>query len=335
MNDNNNPPPLSASSLLKLYEQMLRIRSFENAAIEAAKTGLIHGPVHPCIGQEAIPVGVCENLRRDDYILSTHRGHGHSIAKGADPAAMMLELFGRKDGSCSGKGGSLHVADFSVGMLGANGVVSANIPIAVGAAHAIKLVGEDRISVTFFGDGAINRGPFLEGLNWAQVFKLPVLFVCEDNLYSATTKTDTMTAGGGAAARARSVDMPAIEVDGNDVEAVYALAQSEIAKVRNGGPRMIVAHTYRVTGHTSADPGVYRPAGEAEAAVRENDPIKRCEAALADRGATQEDISTVQERIKALMEEAVQRGQDAAWPDPSLAYTDVQTVGAPEMENNA
>src|SRR5690606_840410 len=226
---------LDLPRLQEAYHLMQRIRSFEELAVDAQKEGLVLGAIHPSIGQEAVAVGVCAQLREDDLLLSTHRDHGHTLAKGADPLAMMRELCGCQGCSCVGKGGSMHIADFEVGMLGANGVVSANIPIAAGAAHAIKLRDEDRIVACFFGDGAINRGPFLEGLNWAKVFNLPVLFICEDNAFSATTRTSSMTAGAGAAARARSLDIPAEEVDGNDLLEVEAVAKQAVESIRAGG----------------------------------------------------------------------------------------------------
>src|SRR5690554_1681870 len=213
---------LDLPRLQEAYHLMQRIRSFEELAVDAQKEGLVLGAIHPSIGQEAVAVGVGAQLREDDLLLSTHRGHGHTLAKGADPLAMMRELFGRQGGTCGGKGGSMHIADFEVGMLGANGVVSANIPIAAGAAHAIKLRDEDRIVACFFGDGAINRGPFLEGLNWAKVFNLPVLFICEDNGFAASTRTEDMTAGEGPVARAEGIGVPAHDVDGNDVLALEA-----------------------------------------------------------------------------------------------------------------
>ncbi|MEM6761765.1 MAG: thiamine pyrophosphate-dependent dehydrogenase E1 component subunit alpha, partial [Pseudomonadota bacterium] len=253
---------------------MLRIRAFEHAAIDGAKAGHVLGAIHPSVGQEAVAAGIVSNLRRDDRLLSTHRGHGHTLAKGAHPRAMMCELFGRVGGNCGGKGGSMHIADFDVGMLGANGVVAANITIAAGAAHAIKLHGDDRIVCCLFGDGAINRGPFLEGLNWAKVFDLPVLFVCEDNGWAATTRTSDMTGGEGAASRARSFGIPAESVDGRDVMAVDALAEDAIDKVRSGsGPMLIHARTFRQTGHTSVDPAHYRPAEEVTRRTSEEDPI--------------------------------------------------------------
>src|SRR5262245_5797620 len=227
--------------LLGLYRTMARIRAFEDRAEQGAREGLVKGAVHLSIGQEAIAAGVGATLGRRDYITSTHRGHGHTIAKGADTTAMMCELFGRMGGTCQGKGGSMHIADFTVGMLGANGVVGAGILIAVGAAHGIKLEAEaagtrnDRVVVCFFGDGAINRGPFLEGLNWARIYELPVLLVCEDNGYAATTVTRTLSAGTSAAARAEALGIPAVAVDGNDVAAVDKTAGEMIAKIRGGG----------------------------------------------------------------------------------------------------
>ena len=242
----------AAQTLAALYRTMARIRAFENAAEAASQGGVsafgmaagttakVRGPLHLSTGQEAVAAGVCAHLRREDYLTSTHRGHGHTLAKGADLSRMMCELFGKATGFNGGKGGSMHIADFSVGMLGANGVVAAGLPIAVGAAHAQKLQRKDAITACFFGDGAINRGPFLEALNWAQVYRLPVLFVCEDNRWSATTASGPMTAGEGASARAASFDIPSLKVDGNDVLAVDAAAAELVAQVRSGsGPRLL------------------------------------------------------------------------------------------------
>ena len=254
---------IDVDRLLGHYLGMCRIRAFEQAAVTALEAGEVPGPIHPSFGQEAIAVGVCGRMRRDDILLSTHRGHGHTLIKGADPHAMMRELLGRADGCCEGKGGSMHIADFGVGMLGANGVVGANILIAAGAAHAIKLKAEDKVAVCIFGDGAINRGPFLEGLNWAATFELPVVFVCEDNGFAATTRTDALTAGLGPAERARAMGIESAVIDGNDVLEVDAIAQDLIEKTRSGlGPRFLHAKTYRLGGHTAADPARYRPSTE-------------------------------------------------------------------------
>ena len=227
--------------LTGLYRTMVRIRAFEETALEAHKAGEIPGPLHVSIGQEAVAAGICVNLRADDRITSNHRGHGHAIAKGADPQRMMLELYGREGGYCRGKGGSMHIADFSVGMLGANGVVAGGIPIAVGAAQGLKLQKSDAIATCMFGDGAINRGPFLEGLNWAVLYALPVLFVCEDNGVAAFTRAESVTAGAGVTERAKALGVAAITVDGNNVMAVDDAAQVAVGAVRRGeGPHLIL-----------------------------------------------------------------------------------------------
>ncbi|MGJ3264842.1 MAG: thiamine pyrophosphate-dependent dehydrogenase E1 component subunit alpha [Salinarimonas sp.] len=308
---------------------MWRIRAFEEAALRGLAEGLVRGAIHPSIGQEAVAAAVCLNLGRADLLLSTHRGHGHTLAKGADARAMMRELLGRAGGTCGGKGGSMHIADFSVGMLGANGVVGANIPIAVGAAHAIKLRGGAEIVACLFGDGAVNRGPFLEGLNWAGVFDLPVLFVCEDNTWSATTRTADLTAGEGAAARARSLGIPAEIHDGNDAIALDAAARDAIAAVRAGqGPRLLHVKTYRITGHTAADAGAYRGADEV-AAWRARDPIARLAAALAEAGVDPARLEAARTEAEAEMAAVLDDARAAPWPDLAQAYADVQDLGDP------
>lgn len=324
-------PNLDVARLAEHHRMMLRIRAFEETALQALEEKLVLGAIHPSIGQEAVASGICLNLERDDVLLSTHRGHGHTLAKGADPLAMMRELFGREGGNCGGKGGSMHIADFSVGMLGANGVVAANIVIAAGAAHAIKLKGERRIVCCIFGDGAINRGPFLEGLNWAKVFHLPVLFVCEDNGFAATTRTRTMTAGEGPSARARSLGLSAVEVDGNDVLAVEAAAREAIPAVREGdGPRFLHVHTYRLTGHTGADPALYREKDEVEARWRD-DPIVRVEELLryAGRG---DGLATQREAAEREMRAVSEAAKATPYPPPELAFADVQDSGDPRQD---
>jgi pyruvate dehydrogenase E1 component alpha subunit len=314
--------------LLDLYHTMARIRAFEEAGLEAQKQGLVLGAIHPSIGQEAVAAGICTNLRRDDVLLSTHRGHGHTLAKGADATAMMCELFGRAGGTCGGKGGSMHIADFEVGMLGANGVVAANIEIAAGAAHAIRLNGDDRIVCCIFGDGAINRGPFLEGLNWARIYDLPVLFVCEDNGFAATTRTAALTAGPGPAARAESLGIAATEVDGNDVLALDELARDLIDQVRaGGGPRFVWARTYRLAGHTAADPGRYRSEDEL-VERRRRDPIGLCEGWLRDAGIADATIAARRDAAAQEIAGAAEAAAAAPWPSPAAAFTDVQDLGA-------
>jgi pyruvate dehydrogenase E1 component alpha subunit len=329
------------SILAGLYRTMVRIRAFENAAEAASQGGVsaygkaadgsakVRGPLHLSTGQEAVPAGVCAHLRRDDYLTSTHRGHGHTLAKGADLTGMMCELFGKATGFNGGKGGSMHIADFSVGMLGANGVVAAGLPIAVGAAHAQKLQQRDAITVCFFGDGAINRGPFLESLNWARVYGLPVLFVCEDNRWSATTASGPMTAGEGASARAQSLDIPSVKVDGNDVLAVHAAAADLVAQVRGGsGPRLLHAITYRVKGHVSVDPAGYRDPAELQAALK-TDPIARARSVYVTLpGAQGAHLDAMDREAADEVERALATANAAPWPDAATAFTDIQTTGA-------
>ncbi len=314
--------------LVELYSAMCRIRAFENAALAAHKEGVIPGPLHVSIGQEGVATGVCLNLRPDDRITSNHRGHGHALAKGAGVQGMMRELFGREGGHCRGKGGSMHIADFSVGMLGANGVVSGGIPIAVGAAQGLKMMKSDAIAVCFFGDGAINRGPFLEGLNWAALYHLPVLFVCEDNGVAAFTRTDTVTAGPGVIARAASLGVPGETVDGNDVMAVDEAAARLVAEVRSGkGPRLLHAKTYRITGHTSTDAAAWRDPSEVEAA-KARDPIAKLANRLSERGVAASEIDRIRAAAEAEMSAAVEDAKAAPWPDEAIAYEDVQDAGA-------
>ena len=314
--------------LTGLYATMARIRAFEETALAAHKAGEIPGPLHVSIGQEGVAAGICLNLRVDDRITSNHRGHGHAIAKGAEPRRMMLELFGRQGGYCRGKGGSMHIADFSVGMLGANGVVAGGIPIAVGAAQGLKMQKSDAIVTCMFGDGAINRGPFLEGLNWAVLFRLPVLFVCEDNGVAAFTRADSVTAGPGVTDRAKALGVAAITIDGNNAMAVDDAASTAVAAVRRGeGPHLLHVRTYRITGHTSTDAAAWRPEDEV-AEARSRDPIARLGAVLAERGIPASELGKIIDDAKAEMAAARKEANDAAWPEPHVAYEDVQDTGA-------
>jgi acetoin:2,6-dichlorophenolindophenol oxidoreductase subunit alpha len=314
--------------LLDLYRTMVRIRVFEQTALAAHKAGEIPGPLHVSIGQEAVAAGVCINLRQDDRLTSNHRGHGHAIAKGAEPARMMAELYGRATGYCGGKGGSMHIADFSVGMLGANGVVAGGIPIACGAAQGLRLMRSDAIVACLFGDGAVNRGPFLEGLNWAALYRLPVLFVCEDNGVAAFTRADSVTAGPGVAARALACGVPATSVDGNDAIAVDEAVAGAVAAVRRGeGPRLVHARTYRLMGHTSTDPAAWRPAGEVETA-HAREPITRLAGVLAERGVAAEALAAISAQAAEEMTAAREAARAAPWPEPARAFADVQDAGA-------
>jgi pyruvate dehydrogenase E1 component alpha subunit len=319
---------------------MCCIRAFEDAAEVASQGGVsafgrtalaqaaVRGPLHLSTGQEAVAAGVCWHLRRADLLTSTHRGHGHTLAKGADVNAMMAELHGRAGGCNGGKGGSMHIADFSVGMLGANGVVAAGLAIAVGAAQALQLQRRDAIVACFFGDGAINRGPFLEALNWACVYRLPVLFVCEDNRWSATTATGALTAGEGAAARAAAVGLDARTVDGNDVEAVAGAAGTLVAAIRAGaGPALLHALTYRQKGHVSVDPAGYRDAAEV-ARELERDPLRLAEQRLFELGAAPQELAVIRARAGERIARAVEFARASPAPAPEQAFTDVQDIGA-------
>ena len=332
-------PPIPLPLLAQLVHCMARIRAFENAAEILSQGGVsaynktadgsakVRGPLHLSTGQEAVAAGVCLQLQAQDYLTSTHRGHGHTLAKGADLTRMMCELFGKASGFNGGKGGSMHIADFSVGMLGANGVVAAGLPIAVGAAHALKLQQRDQVTVCFFGDGATNRGPFLEALNWARIHALPVLFVCEDNRWSATTASAPRIAGPGAAARSQSLGIEALQVAGNDVVAVYQAAAQCLQAVRSGqGPRLLHALTYRVKGHVSVDPALYRDPAELEAALR-LDPIARARQAYLAAGGQAADLQALEQQALEEVEQAVRTAEAAPWPEPGAAYTDVQTTG--------
>ena len=324
-----------------LYRSMFRIREFENAAeiasqggvaawglAASAKPALVRGPLHLSTGQEAVAAGVCHALTKEDMLTSTHRGHGHTLAKGANATKMMCELFGRATGYNKGKGGSMHIADFSVGMLGANGVVAAGIPIATGAAHALKIQKKPYLVACFFGDGATNRGPFLEGLNWAQVYGLPVLFICEDNRISATTPTKTMSAGEGAFARAKSFGIPAVQVDGNDVMAVHEAAAKMTAEIRTkGGPRFIHAVTYRFKGHVSVDPGTYRDPKEVEAAIK-NDPLIATRNKLIAAGLPLSQVEAIEAEAQKEIATALAVAEAAPWPVVTDAYEDIMNTSA-------
>lgn len=333
--------PVSTSSmeLLDLYRQMARIRAFEAAAEEASIGGFavlgqeidprakIRGALHASIGQEAVAAGVCRHLERSDLVTSSHRGHGHTLAKGADMRRMMAELFGRCDGTNRGKGGSMHIADFSVGMLGANGIVGAGLAIACGAAQALKLQGRTGIVACFFGDGAVNRGPFLEALNWACVYQLPVLFVCEDNQWASTTSTGAFTGGPGVAARAAALGVPAESCDGNDVEVVSATSRRLIGEIRAGkGPRLLHALTSRVRGHVSADKQGYRDAADIERANRA-DPLQRARKSLLQQGTHIRELDRIDSAVLEEVNQAIAFAEASPLPNPLEAYSEVQTLG--------
>ena len=308
---------------LALYRQMLLIRRTEEQLVKSHQRGLIHGACHTYIGQEAIAAGVCGALERRDFITTTHRGHGHCLAKGADAAAMMAELFGRATGTCHGRGGSMHIADPSLGILGANGVVGAGLPIAVGAGLAALRRGTDAVAVAFAGDGAVHGGPFYEAVSLAVLWNAPVLFVIENNRFSEFTDSSSMWRGAPLLERALALGVPRAEqVDGNDVAAVRAAAETTVAACRDGeGPGLIEALTYRVHGHYEGDPASYRDPAELDRWLL-RDPIAVARQRLDAAGQSVE----VDRAIAAAadeMDRAVQEGLAAPYPDPAAVLEHV------------
>lgn len=319
----------STEDVLALLRTMCLVREFEEAAGAALKAGDVRGSVHQYTGQEAIASGVCFHLGRGDYVSSHHRGHGHAIAKGVSPARMMRELFGRVGGTSDGKGGSMHIADFSLGMLGANGVVPDGVTIAVGAAHALKMRRSGQVVVAFFGDGAMNRGPLFEAFNWARLFGLPVLFVCEDNGYSVTLRTRDVTGGPPALERVAAFGIPVASVDGNDVVAVERAARGLVAQARaGGGPQFLHARTQRWYGHLAHDRQLYRDPADL-ARVREDDCIARAEHWLARREVAAARIEAVRAECREAIQAALREAAAAPFPEPAAAFTDVQDIGSP------
>ena len=273
-----------AATATRTLTTMWQIRRFEEAVDDLFARGLMHGTMHLSIGQEASATGTCSALRGDDAITSTHRGHGHCIAKGADLERMMAELLAKETGYCRGRGGSMHIADVATGNLGANGIVAGGIPIAAGAGLAYRLRGLDRVVVSFFGDGAANEGAFHEAVNLAAIWKLPVVFLCENNKYGMSFSTEKSFAIENIAERAAGYGIPGVTVDGNDVEAVHQAVGNAVARARQGeGPTLVESVTYRWKGHSKSDKNLYRTKEEI-AEWRERDPILRFERAVLDRG---------------------------------------------------
>ena len=316
---------LTTEKQLEMLRSMQTIRRFEERASDDYQAGAIYGVVHCYIGEEAVAVGICSALNRDDQIISTHRGHGHCLAKGADLNRMMAELYGRQAGYCKGKGGSMHIADFSIGMLGANGIVAGGIPIVTGAGLAAQLEGKGRVAVSFFGDGASNAGPFHESINIAATWKLPMLYVCENNLYSAGTIAAETLALSDVAARAAGYGIPGVVIDGNDVRAVYEAAEAAVNRARAGqGPTLIECKTYRWRGHTER-PGQEDPRPQDEIETwRQRDPINLFATNLMDQGVlTEEAWQKMDAEILAAIEDAVKFSEESPFPDPDAAVEDV------------
>ena len=312
--------------LMEMYRKMVTIRKFDERAAEEFQAGNIPGNVHSYIGQEAIAVGVCSAMRNDDRIVSTHRGHGHTIAKGANIQLMMAELFGRSNGYCHGKGGSMHIADFAVGMLGANGIVGAGMPIANGAALAAQMDGSDAVAAAFFGDGASNEGSFHGSLNLASIWKLPTIFVCENNRWASGVPASYALSVEDVSVRASGYNMPGVTVDGTDVLAVYEAAEQAVARARRGdGPSLIEAKAFRWGLHSEirGNPADARSNEEREMATN-HDPIAMLSAVLVDQGiATTEALQEIDAEIGAQVVEAVDFAKASPLPQPEDALQDV------------
>ena len=298
--------------------KMHLIRKFEEAAEASYMRGLIHGTMHLSIGQEASAVGSILPLRLDDYILSTHRGHGHCIAQGADPARMLAEFFGKETGYCHGRGGSMHIADIEGGNLGANGIVAGGLPIAVGVGMSIKAQKQDRVCMVFFGDGATNEGAFHESLNMASIWKLPIVFVCENNKYAMSMDIALSMAVRNVTDRASAYAMPAVAVDGNDLPAVAAAARAAVARARSGGgPALVECKTYRIRGHSKSDRNLYRTKEEIET-WREADPIGRLETeVVTQQRFSRPELAAIEQAAQQQIEAALEFAK--ASPDPDCA----------------
>lgn len=310
----------TAEQAEKFYRKMSLIRHFESSVKRDFLNGEIPGFVHLYIGEEAIATGVCEALRQDDMIESTHRGHGHCVAKGADVNKMMAEIFGKKTGLCGGRGGSMHIADFGVGMLGANGVVGGGYNLATGAALANKLIHKnDTVSAVFFGDGASNRGTFHEAMNAASAWKLPVIFVNEMNCWASTTPYRTTCNVENISDRAKGYNVPGVIVDGQDVFAVYEAVAEAAERARAGeGPTFIECKTYRIEGHFVGDPELYRDHDETKRIFEETDPLKRFREQMEEmKLITVEDCDRIDQECADAIVAAKQFAMDSDYPDES------------------
>jgi acetoin:2,6-dichlorophenolindophenol oxidoreductase subunit alpha len=316
----------SKQRLLDMLRRMLTIRRFEERVKKEFADTNVKGFVHLYIGEEAVAVGVCSNLRKDDYVTSTHRGHGHCIAKGVEVNGMMAELFGKKTGTCKGKGGSMHIADLELGMLGANGIVGGGLPIAIGAALSSKYRKSDQVAVAFFSDGALNQGTFHESMNIASIWKLPAIFVCENNGFAEATSIKYHTSVKDPTVRAGSYNMPGVRVDGMDVMAVSEAASEAVNRARRGdGPTFIVCDTYRYMGHFEGDDQTYRTKQDVED-WKTKDPILRLRDLMIREGAlTDKEYDDMNATVLNEIDDAVAFAQRSGWPERTDVLEDVYT----------
>ena len=310
--------------LIDMYRIMVRIRVFEERVSKEFAAGNIPGFVHLYIGEEATATGACANLRHDDYIMSTHRGHGHLIAKGGKTERLMAELYGKKTGYCKGKGGSMHIADADIGMLGANGIVGAGIPIAGGAALSAQMRGTDQVAICFFGDGGINTGRFHEGINMASTWKLPVVYVIENNMFAISTRTSDVMNIANITDRAAAYGIPGVSIDGNDLIAVYEAVGEAVARARQGeGPTMVECKTYRWHGHFEGDAQAYKSKGETEEWMKK-DPIATFRKRLVEMGVLSEkEADEIKQEMLEEMDKAVKFAEESPLPAPEETLEDV------------
>jgi pyruvate dehydrogenase E1 component alpha subunit len=308
---------IDKETLLGLYRTMLTIRLFEQRVAREFRTGEIPGFVHMYIGEEAVAAGVCANLDDADYVTSTHRGHGHCIAKGCELGPMMAEIYGREDGLCKGRGGSMHIADFSRGMLGANAIVGGGIPLATGAGLASSVLGDGHVAVAFFGDGAANQGVLHESLNLAAIWKLPVVYVCENNGFAESTPAAYATSVADVARRAVAYGIPGAVADGADVREVYTAAHRAVERARaGGGPTLLEVKTYRFMGHFEGDPDRYRD-DEDRRATREHDALEKLRGELLADGVAEDELEGMRAELEAAIAEAVEFARASPFPDPA------------------
>ncbi len=315
---------------ISYYRTMVTIRKFETLAGELFAAARIPGFIHLSIGQEASAVGVCSCLRKDDYLTTTHRGHGHMIAKGADLKKMVAEIFGKKTGYCKGKGGSMHIADFSLGILGANGVVAGGLPIVTGAGVSIKMRKTDQVAVCFFGDGAANRGTVHEAMNMASIWKLPIVFVIENNHYASTTPQNYACSVNDIYSRSASYNIPGTAVDGNNFLKVREATLKAVQRARKGeGPSVIENKTYRFRGHFEGDPQKYRTESEVDAWKNKNDPVKRFADYLARKKILTKELNQqIWHEVETELKKAVAFAEQSPYPEPQEALDDLFTIPA-------
>jgi len=309
---------ISKKTKIEMLKKLIEIRRFEEKAVQLYKTGKIWGYLHPCIGQEAVPVGTCQAIGIQDYVISNHRGHGHCIARGADIKKMMAELFGKSTGYCKGRGGSMHIVDMELKILGGNGIVGGGIPISVGVGLSCKMEGKGNVVVCFFGDGAANNGVFHESLNMAAIFKLPVIYICENNMYAISMRSTDSVACKDVGKRSCAYGIPGYIIDGSDPIEVYNAVKKAVGHARDGrGPSLIEAKTYRFYGHHPNDPAEYRGKEEVEYYISEKDPVANFKGRLfEEKIITEEEIERIESGVDKKIKGAVTFAEKS--PEPEL-----------------